>query len=320
MNKGFAISLIIGVLAVALIGSLLGSCSVRSGKTYRTMFENTQTDAPPETVIVTIPVTVFVTAAPAPGSTADSPAQTSSPGRETREEKTDAPEETSSVQDQQKISFETVETVRTVAEYGGKSSTMLLRYPAVSGLENKNVLDKINGLLLQIAEVKCGAKMNGAEEALKAGNVKTLEVVSSEVTFANGNIMSVKSEGLISSSDGSEPERFAYCNVINLSTGKDIAPKNIYTAEGFAKIMNLFKSGRFAVVNADPALASARTNESLMEQYKEYQTYNTMYPGTYFTEDRLCICIDVEPAYGYWADYSIPLEEVKDCLRISPLS
>ncbi len=320
MSKEVKATLICAVLAIALLGACLGSCSGRTGKSYRTMFENTQTDAPPQTVIVTVPVSVIVTVPVSPGSTASGPADTSSPDTGTEELTTDGQTQTDTEPVETVLTFETAEELRTVAEYGGKSSTMLLRYPVVSGLENAAVLEKVNKLLMQIAEVKCGARMNGAEEALKAGNVMTLEVVSSEVTFANGNIMSVKSEGQVVSSDGTGTEKFVYCNVINLSTGKDIAPKNIYTPEGFATVMELFKKGEFSVVKADAGLASARTNESLMEQYKDYLTYNTMYPGTYFTADSLCICVDVEAAYGYWAEYSVPLEKVKDCLRISPLS
>ncbi len=321
MSKEVAITLICAVLAVILLGTALGSCSVRTGKTFRTMFEDTETKSPPETVIVEVPVTVIVTVT-VEGATSVVPVVvTGTPGTSGV---TESPVTTGAVTSEpvqvSSLTFETVEDERTVASSGGKSSTMLLRYPRIGGMTNSSVQDKVNSLLVQIAEVRCGARMNGAEEALKAGTVTTLEVVKCEVTFVNANILSVRSAGQITYSDGTETEKFIYCNVVNLSTGKDIAPKNIYTQDGFAKVLDLFRSGAFSAVSVAPGLETAKTRDELVAQYRDYVQYSTMYPATYFTADSLCICIEVESAYGYWAEYSVPLDRVADCFRISPLS
>lgn len=317
MKKSAVITLICGILAVLFLGVSMGSCSGSGGKVYHTMFEGTSASPDPETVIVTVPVSVIVTVPVEPSTLApvsDHPVSTDAPA--TADAKTTEEATTAEPVEVLNFDYEIVTEEKNIGGQSGGSSKMILRYPKISGLSNEKTETKVNSLLGQIAEAKCNAKNSGSSD--KVGIV--IEVTKSEVTFINANIMSVRNEGKVSFTDGSAGEEFVFCNVINLSTGKDIAPKNVYTTEGFAKVMELFKSGAFTGVRTNADMEKNVTKAEMMAPYKDYETYSSNYPPTYFTDKALVICVAAEAGYGYWAEYSVPLDKVSDCFRISPLS
>jgi len=81
--------------------------------------------------------------------------------------------------------------------------------------------------------------------------------------------------------------------------------------------MKLFTSGKFKQISGEDSLLSSISLEKLMENYKYYAQYND-YPETYFTQDSLVIILDTDKENGFFAEFSIPLAEVNDCLQRSP--
>lgn len=317
MQKSAFITLICGIICIAVLGITLGSCSGTGTKVYHTLYEGTSADPTPETIIVTVPVTVIVTV-PVEITTSGlitlKPTDTDAPV--TTAAATTVPDTTAEPIDVVDFKYEIVSEEKILGTQGGHTSKMILRYPRISGLSSEATQNKVNTLLGQIAEAKCSAKNTGATD--KAGII--IEVTKSEVTFINGKILSVRNEGKVSYTDDTVGEYFVYCNVINLTTGKDVAPKNIYTVDGFANVLELFKNGKFSGVRTNADMEKNMTKTDMVAPYKDYVTYSTNYPPTYFTEDKLVICVAADASYGYWAEYSIPLSQVKDCFKISPLS
>jgi hypothetical protein len=132
--------------------------------------------------------------------------------------------------------------------------------------------------------------------------------------MGNG-IVSARSEGVIDYSDDTSDLKFAYSITLDLSTGRDISLKKIYS--DFGEIMKLFTSGKFKQISGDASLLSSISLEKLMENYKYYAQYND-YPETYFTPQSLVIILDTDKENGFFAEFSIPLEEVDSYLQRSP--
>ena len=55
-----------------------------------------------------------------------------------------------------------------------------------------------------------------------------------------------------------------------------------------------------------------------MEQYKYHAQYGT-FPESYFTPDSLVLVIETNRGDGFFAEFSIDLTEVADCLYYSPI-
>ena len=81
--------------------------------------------------------------------------------------------------------------------------------------------------------------------------------------------------------------------------------------------MELFISGKFKQISGDSSLTSAISLEGLMEQYKYHAQYGT-FPESYFTPDSLVLVIETNRGDGFFAEFSIDLTEVADCLYYSP--
>ena len=81
--------------------------------------------------------------------------------------------------------------------------------------------------------------------------------------------------------------------------------------------MELFTSGKFKQISGDSSLTSAISLEGLMEQYKYHAQYGT-FPESYFTPDSLVLVVETNKGNGFFAEFSIPLSEVTDCLYYSP--
>ena len=211
--------------------------------------------------------------------------------------------------------FEVIKNVTDLGTTGGKKCTSTLLYPALTGLEDKAKQDEINNLLSQIAGVEYQNRLPGASELISAGTAVSYKITETAVTYLGNNLLSVRSEGIIDYVDDANDEVFVYCNLINLSTARDITLKKTYS--DFGTVMNLFTSGKFKQISGDSSLTSATSLEGLMEQYKYHAQYGT-FPESYFTPDSLVLVIETNRGSGFFAEFSIPLSEVADCLHYSP--
>ena len=212
--------------------------------------------------------------------------------------------------------FDVIESITDLGTTGGKKCTATIRYPSLTGLEDKEKQDEINKLLEQIAGVEYQNRLSGANELISAGTAVSYEITETAVKYIGNNLLSVRSKGLIDYIDDANDEMFVYCNLINLSTARDITLKKTYS--DFGTVMNLFTSGKFEQISGDSSLTSAISLEGLMEQYKYHAQYGT-FPESYFTPDSLVLVIETNRENGFFAEFSISLTEVADCLYYSPI-
>ena len=307
-------------ICLLLITSLLSACfEVDWGKDgYRTMPLGTGTEAPaqvetvpPETTVEVLDVTNAPEATTAPEVTEE--VTTSAPAVTTAPDTTD--EETAPPPVIVTYEFDVIESVTELGTTGGKKCSAILRYPALTGLEDKAKQDEINELLSQIAGVEYQNRLPNAGEQISSGIAVSYEIIETSVTYLGNNLLSVRSEGIIDHSDDVNDEIFVYCNLINLTTVRDITLKKTYS--DFGRVMELFTSGKFKQESGDSSLTTAISLEALMEQYKYHAQYGT-FPESYFTHDSLVIIVETTPGSGFFAEFSIPLAEVADCLYYSP--
>jgi len=312
------------LLTLALAAACICACYPVSGDNgYRTMPVGTGTEAPvlletssvTEPEVITSEVTTLapeITEAPSLSTeetTSTSPETTTSAPDTTSEETTAAPPEII------EFEFDIIEDSSELGSVGKDKCLRVLRYPAIKGLEDTKIQTDINKLLSQIASVEYQNRLSNASELIKNGTYVGYEITNTAITFLGNGILSVRSEGKIDYKDDAKDESFVYCNLIKLSTGKDITLKKTYT--DFAKIMTLFSSGKFKQISGESNLTSSLPLSQLIEQYKYHSQYGT-YPETYFTKDSMIIVIETNSEHGFFAEFSIALDEVNDCLVQSP--
>ncbi len=304
------------LMTLALIAALLCACyPVMGDDGYRTMPLGTGTDAPviilpdteptPDTDGESTTGSTDITDSPDTGdnTTSETADQTTSP--DTTAEETAPPVIIT-------YEFDVISEISDIGTVGGNKCTATLRYPSLKGLEDTEKQADINKLLAQIASVEYQNRLPNAGDLIKNGTSVSYEIKETAVTYLGSNLLSVRSEGIIDYADDSNDVRFVYCNLIKLSTGKDITLKKTYS--DFAKIITLFTSGKFKQISGDPALTSSMTLEGLMEQYKYHSQYGT-FPETYFTPDSLVIVIETNRDQGFFAEFSIDISQVNDCLQ-----
>ncbi len=309
------------LLTLALIVSLICACYPIAGDDgYRTMPLGTGTEAPafletepstePDTESDETTLTPDFTEAPEvtdDPAISDTPDNTTSP--DTSAEDTDVPAIPVTYE------YDVISNTIDLGQTGGKKCQAIIRYPALTGLDDASKQEKINEYLMQSADFAYQNRLPNASELISSGNAVNYEVTSTTVTYMGNGILSVRSEGVIDHANDINDENFAYCIIISLSTGRDIALKKIYS--NFGTVMNLFTSGKFKQISGDPSLTSSMSLEQLMERYKYYSQYGT-FPETYFTEDSLVLIVETDRENGFFAEFSIPLDEINDCLSQSP--
>lgn len=286
---------------------------------YRTMPLGTGTEAPatietlpPETTAEIPEITAAPETTVAPEVTDE--VTTSAPVITTAPETT--PEETEPPAVIVTYEFEVIESVTDLGTTGGIKCSAIIRYPALTGLEDKAKQAEINDLLSQIAGVEYQNRLPNAGELIPAGTAVSYVITETAVTYLGNNLLSVRSEGIIDYIDDANDEEFVYCNLINLSTARDITLKKTYA--DFGRVIELFTSGKFKQISGDSSLITAISLEGLMDQYKYHAQYGT-FPESYFTHDSLVLVVETNRENGFFAEFSIPLSEVADCLHYSPI-
>lgn len=309
------------LITLALVAAFAVSCyPVYGDDGYKTMPTGTGTNAP--AVLESIPATDEPTSSPEVSET--EPIETSDlADQTTAADVTDSTVVTPEVTDEETVvppviityEYDVIDNAADIGTTAGKTCKRILRYPKLKGLENASIQDSINGLLEQIATVEFENRLPNASELVSNGTAVDYEITDTSITYMGNNLLSVRSEGVIDYKDDSKDEKFAYCNLINLSTGRDITLKKTYS--DFGSVMKLFTSGQFKQTSGDPSVVSSLTLEGLMEQYKYYSQYGT-YPETYFTADSLIIVVETNRENGHFAEFSISLDSVNGYLYQSP--
>lgn len=285
---------------------------------YRTMPVGTGTEAPSllETVSDTDPVTVgeATTLTPEDTDYPDLTDVTTSEGSNI----TSAPDTTGEDTAPPAIityEFDVVSETALLGTTDGKKCNAVLRYPALKELEGLTKLNDINELLAQVALVEFQNRLPNASEMIASGTALEYEITSTAVVYMGNNLLSVRSEGMINYANDANDEKFVYCNLINLSTGRDISFKKVYS--DFETVTDLLKAGRFKQLSGESSLVSSASFEEIIKSIIYSSQYGT-FPETYFTHDSLVIVIETDRENGFYAEFSISLDEVNGCLTQSP--
>ncbi len=305
------------LITLALIAGTLAACYPVTGDSeYRTMPLGTGTDAPVflETESNVISELEDETTLPAPETTELLPDETTAKEAVTSEAAT-AEETTEEPPVIVTYEYDVIEDKREIGEIGGQKYYAIIRYPALTGLDDAAKQEKINTTVMQHAAIQYQNLLPNASELISSKTAVSYEITSATVTYMGNGLLSARSEGMIDMADDTSDLKFAYSIIIDLSTGRDISLKKVYS--DFGAVMKLFTSGKFKQISGDPSLLSSVSLEKLMETYKYYAQYND-YPETYFTQDSLVIILDTSRENGFFAEFSIPLSEVNGYLQKSP--
>lgn len=305
------------LITLALIAGTLAACYPVTGDSeYRTLPLGTGTLAP---VLVETEPSVSSdipeeTTLSAPETTEAIPDETTA-GSDVTTEADTAEETTEEAPVIVTYEYDVIEDKRELGEIGGHKYYAVIRYPALTGLDDAAKQEKLNTTIMQHAVIQYQNLLPNASELISSKTAVSYEITTAEVTYMGNGLVSARSEGVIDQADDTGDLRFAYSIILDLSTGRDVSLKKIYS--DFGAVMKLFTSGKFKQISGEDSLLSSISLEKLMENYKYYAQYND-YPETYFTQDSLVIILDTDKENGFFAEFSIPLAEVNDCLQRSP--
>ncbi|MBO7376366.1 MAG: hypothetical protein J6V01_04595 [Clostridia bacterium] len=305
------------VLSVLLILTALAAsgCTGREpGREVHTLYPGGGTYAPQtiyvtlpaETVIVTVPVTV--TGEPETAGVTE-PEQTSSPSETAL---TETGETTLPVT---VVSWEMAENPINL-DGAGKSRAELI-YPKLSGMINTALEEKINTLFGQITEVDfttnelCKDHM----EKVLAGITVNYRITECTVTLFKESMISVMWKAEYTTSDSEEKTCLAFAHTVNLSTGKEVKAKDVFS--DFASILDRISSGRIPRTGASEDFDSKNDLQQLVSNYKTRLAYS-FYPPVCFTEDSVIVILQSEGKTGGWAEYTAKTSDVGGFMKIIP--
>lgn len=302
------IRLIAVLIAVLICGVSVASCASgkSGGRVIHTIFAGTGTTVPAPESTPGVTVSPVTTAGSGDESSVPVGSDTGSDTTISGETSTSVPE-TSSASPDMTYDCEIVTVTEELGSAGGLKSVRTLKYPKIGGLSDGAIQDKVNTLIANIADAKFGVYVTNVAELLKDGTGVDYKVTETAVTYLGNNILSLRSAGTVQYSGKSqEKENFIYCNFINLSTGKELKSKTVYS--DFGAVLDMLGSGVFTRISGsgDDGLAD------FIKLCKANIAYG-VYPETYFTADSLVIVIDET-----LSEYSVPLDKVNAYLTVSP--
>lgn len=211
--------------------------------------------------------------------------------------------------------FDVISSVTDLGTASGTKCTATICYPALTGLEDASKQADINSLLSDIATIEFQNRLPNASELIASGTAVNYKITSTSVTYMGNNLLSVRSEGVIDYANDSNDDEFVYCNLINLSTGRDISFKKVYS--DFEAVMDLLRAGKFTQISGESSLVSSTLFDEIIKNLIYSSQYST-FPETYFTQDSLIIVIETDRENGFYAEFSISLDEVNAYLTQSP--
>ena len=306
--------LLFAALTVACL--LCGCASPAPEREVHTLFPGNGTYAP-QTVYVTLPPeTVYVTV-PVTGGGAD---ETSAEPVQVTEPVVTTSPETTAVQTEQTEQISNVSYV--IAENSIKLDSAgncraVLRYPRLSGMENTAVETKINTLFGQITEVDFTTNENCKDykEKIQSGLTVGYQITECDVTLLSPVMISVRWRAEYTSSDAEEKTCLSFAHTVNLSTGKEIKTKDVFS--DFVSVLDLIAKGKATRTRATDGFDSRTDLQTLIANYKTRVAY-FVYPPVCFSEESLIVILQSEAKYGGWAEYSIPLDQIGSFLKITP--
>ncbi|MCQ2426964.1 MAG: hypothetical protein MJ137_00995 [Clostridia bacterium] len=303
------------ITACILLAAMLSAASCASpgsGNVYHTLYtgdgtrspETVYITLPPETVIITVPVPV--TREPDTGTGESVPVTAP-----VTESPVTGPSESSGTESVSTVMV-TMETA--VKDLGGGSKATL-KYPSLKGLSSETVENKLNSQLAVIAEYDFIADEHCKDYAdrIAEGKKVTYSVKDCDVTKITGLLISVRWTAEYSVGDA-EPTLLIFTHYMNVSTGKEIKAKDIFS--DFGSILTLLENGKMTPVYSAPGFETSTDMAAMIKQYRAGLAYN-IFPATYVSGDSLFVAVTAGGTAGGYAEYKIPLSSVSDYLKIT---
>ncbi|MBQ4328080.1 MAG: hypothetical protein IJC32_06700 [Clostridia bacterium] len=203
-------------------------------------------------------------------------------------------------------------TIVSETEAGGRN-TKFLRFPVVSNMANAEIQTKVNAILLVKAENFYKTTLKDIDIYMEEGTIFNYEVTSCTVEYASDNFLSVKSAINFTTSTSEYSANSVYTTNIDLKTGEEVTGEDIFS--DFMTINNKFIGGDFKQEYGMENLLNLTNYSDMILQYKSDRN---IYPDIYFSYDKLIINIDLTDSLGSAAGFSIPLADVRDCLKLIP--
>ncbi len=196
----------------------------------------------------------------------------------------------------------------------GRKSTKVLRYPVISGMKDEEKQSNINGIFRDIAERQFILNVPDVDIYIIEDTIFNYEVSDVEVTYISSAFISVKNTVYSMTSMAEYPDCPVYTVNIDLNKGEIIEEDDFIG--NFNVITSKFIAGDFTMVEGTPDLLQNTNYEDMILQYKsDYASY----PEIYFTADHLVLAIELVPALGSSALFSIPIEQVSEALIFNPI-
>ena len=296
--------------AAAMI--FLASCAgPGSGKEFHTLFSGEGTRAP-ETVIVTLPPETVIVTVPVPAGTATPPEDTATPV--TSERGTSAPENTSGTPGTSPsgAAFEIADSTLSL----GGSSSAALKYPVFSELPSETVRKKLNEQLAEMAkfDFQYNERCKDYQDRIAEGQKVVYRTLSCDVTFMNDAFISVRWSAEYTAGN-SDPLPLVFAHYMNLSTGKEIKPKDLFSDIG--SVLDLLAAGKMKLVESTKNFASELDLELAVKQFRAGISYNT-YPVTYMTGEGLVLIVSLDNPAGDFGEYFADFGSVGKYLKVTP--
>lgn len=203
-------------------------------------------------------------------------------------------------------------TIVSETEVGGRN-TKFLRFPVVSNMANAEIQTKVNAILLVAAENFYKTTLKDIDIYMEEGTIFNYEVTSCTVEYASDNFLSVRSAINFTTSTSEYSVNSVYTTNIDLTTGEELTGEDIFS--DFMTINNKFIGGDFKQEYGLENLLSLTNYSDMILQYKSDRN---IYPDVYFNYDKLIINIDLTDSLGSSAGFSIPLGDVRECLKVIP--
>ncbi len=203
-------------------------------------------------------------------------------------------------------------TIVSETEAGGRN-TKFLRFPVISNMANAEIQTKVNAILLVAAENFYNTTLRDIDIYMEEGTIFNYEVTGCTVEYASDNFLSVKSMINFTTSTAEYSTNSVYTTNIDLTTGEELTGEDIFS--DFMTVNNKFIGGDFT---QEYGLDNLLTLTNYSDMILQYKSDRSIYPDVYFNYDKLIINIDLTDSLGSSAGFSIPLVDVRECLKVIP--
>ena len=203
-------------------------------------------------------------------------------------------------------------TIVSETESGGRN-TKFLRFPVLRNMANAEIQTKVNAILLVAAENFYTTTLRDIDIYMEEGTIFNYEVTSCTVEYASDNFLSVRSAINFTTSTSEYSTNSVYTTNIDLRTGEELTGEDLFS--DFTTINNMFIGGDFTREYGLENILSLTNYSDMILQYK---IDRNIYPDVYFNYDKLIINIDLTDSLGSSAGFSIPLADVRECLKVIP--